>query len=99
MNITTNNFTYSTGSASFIKLDCADSVCAESVTIVIYAEHCKSATVLVTYKNGDEWGYEIADLMALMVGLGLDSVGRFVSTVVKPLSTFSHHLNREAVGV
>jgi hypothetical protein len=99
MNITTDNFTYPTGSVSFIKLDCTDSVCAESVNIVIYAKHCKSATVLVTYKNGDQWGYEIADLMALMVGLGLDSVGRFVSTVVKPLSTFSHHLNREAVGV
>jgi hypothetical protein len=99
MNITTNNFTYPTGSVSFIKLDCTDSVCAESVNIVIYAKHCKSATVLVTYKNGDQWGYEIADLMALMVGLGLDSVGRFVSTVVKPLSTFSSNLKREAVGV
>jgi hypothetical protein len=99
MNITTNNFTYPTGSVSFIKLDCTDSVCAESVNIVIYAKHCKSATVLVTYKNGDQWGYEISDLMALMVGLGLDSVGRFVSTVVKPLSTFSSNLKREAVGV
>jgi hypothetical protein len=98
MNITTNNFTHSDGSVSFIGLDCADSVCADSVEIIIYAG-IQNATVLVTYKNGDRWGYRVEDLNALMVGLGLDSVGRFVSTVVKPLSTFSHHLNREAVGV
>jgi hypothetical protein len=98
MNITTNNFTHSDGSVSFIGLDCADSVCADSVEIIVYAG-IQNATVLVTYKNGDRWGYRIEDLNALMVGLGLDSVGRFVSTVVKPLSTFGYHLNQEAVGV
>lgn len=98
MNITTNNFTHPDGSVSFIGLDCADSVCASSVEIMVYAG-IENVTVLVTYKNGDRWGYRITDTNALMVGLGLDSVGRFVSTVVKPLSVMSHHLNREAVGV
>lgn len=98
MNITTTNFTHPDGSVSFIRLDCADSVCASSVDIIIYAG-IEPVSVLVTYKNGDRWGYRITDTNALMVGLGLDSVGRFVSTVVKPLSVASHHLNREAVGV
>lgn len=98
MNITTNNLKLPSSSVSFINLDCADSACANGVTIIIY-DNIQSASVIVTYKNGDKWGYEIADIKALMLGLGLDSVGRFVSTVVKPLSTFSCHTNREAVGV
>jgi len=98
MNITTKNLKLPSSSVSFIGLNCADSVCADSVEIIIH-DNIESATVLVTYKSGDKWGYEIADIKALMIGLGLDSVGRFVSTVVKPMSVFSHHLNREKVGV
>lgn len=96
MNITTIPHTDQT---AMLVVNCEDSTAVSKVVVTVRTGFGE-AFVRVVYRSGADWGYFVPNI-AVLVGLGEKSVGRFVASVIKPNATYAVHLNkeREAVGV
>lgn len=80
--------TASTANALHHRVDCSTSTVADKMTIIVGATAgAQQVTVLVTYKNGSEWGYFLPLADYLPLG-GDKSIGRFINGV-KRVATFS----------
>lgn len=79
-------------------LDCENSTAVSCVAIMPVFDEGDNAFVSVKFRSGDEWGYFVPTSI-ILIGLGEQSVGRFVATVVKPNATFATLIKKSLVSV
>lgn len=62
-------------------IDCSASSAVKDAWFTIDGE---VAWFQITYTSGTHWAYKVPVDAVLLVGLGMESVGRFVNLVLKP---------------
>lgn len=62
-------------------IDCSDSSAVKDAWFTVDGE---VAWFQVTYTSGAHWAYKVPVGVDLLAGLGMESVGRFVNSVLKP---------------
>jgi predicted cupin superfamily sugar epimerase len=83
MEITFNKYTDNT----HINTECSESTAVKELFIIVKGDD-DEVFVGVTYRSGDKWRYFVPASI-ILANLGMESVGRFVATVVKPNATFA----------
>lgn len=69
------------GKNHFTDIDCSDS---SAVKDAWFKVEDNMAQFQITYASGAKWVYRVPVDAVLLVGLGMESVGRFVNLVLKP---------------
>ena len=65
----------------FLDIDCEDSTAVKEASVVIPKDDLTRASIIVVWKNGDEWGYKMPNYFSVLALMGEESVGRFINTI------------------
>lgn len=79
MKITTSESTHTT----FLRIDCEDSTAVKRVSVVVSKSEPAHLGhfVIITWANGENWGYQLPTTFPMLSLLGEKSVGRFANAV------------------